>query len=190
MNIISELVPISPPSAKTWEIDQAAEAVAQGGGVDGDSMAWDPGQPDRSRQVESHRQDGVRAAARERTAGWLGHRHLIVVEEQRSGLADDELPDHGAHPAPVRAAGYAITATSLFTDPDMAKVYPYAKPFGDALANRLSPGRGRPTANDVIDIMAKHVNAVVVGDEKPEDGAKAMNQEVDDLRTDRGLITS
>jgi hypothetical protein len=36
--------------------------------------------------------------------------------------------------------------------------------------------------------MSKHVNAVIVGDEKPDEGARTMNQEVEDLRRERGLI--
>ncbi len=71
----------------------------------------------------------------------------------------------------------------------MAKVYPYAKPFGDALGIGYPWPRTADT-NEVVDIMAKHINSVVVGDEKPEDGARAMNKEVEDLRRDRGLITS
>ena len=44
--------------------------------------------------------------------------------------------------------------------------------------------------NEVVDIMAKHINSVIVGDETAEGGAKAMNQEVEDLRRERGLIKS
>jgi multiple sugar transport system substrate-binding protein len=187
MNIINGLVPVSPPAAKTWDIDQAAEAVAQGNVSM--EIQW-PGilagliDPEKSKVIGKMAFGpppvrgplggwgiAISSWSKNKEAAWLMMNYLTTLPIQRQ----------------YAARGYAITARSLFTDPDIAKVYPYAKPFGDALATGY-PWPRTPETNDVIDIMVKHVNAVVVGDEKPDDGAKAMAQEVDDLRRDRGMI--
>jgi multiple sugar transport system substrate-binding protein len=189
MNIISQLVPISPPSAKTWEIDQAAEAVAQGGVSM--EIQW-PGilagliDPQKSKVIGKMAFGpppvrgplggwgiAISSWSKNKEAAWLMMNYLTTVRIQRE----------------YAPKGYAITAKALFTDPDVAKVYPYAKPFGDALSIGYPWPRTADT-NEVIDIMAKHINAVIVGDEQYEEGAKAMNQEVEDLRRERGLITS
>jgi multiple sugar transport system substrate-binding protein len=189
MNIINQLVPISPPSAKTWEIDQAAEAVAQGGVSM--EIQW-PGilagliDPQKSKVIGKMAFGpppirgplggwgiAISSWSKNKEAAWLMMNYLTTERIQRE----------------YAPKGYAITAKSLFTDPDVAKVYPYAKPFGDALGIGYSWPRTADT-NEVVDIMAKHINSVIVGDEKPDDGAKAMNQEVEDLRRERGMITS
>jgi multiple sugar transport system substrate-binding protein len=189
MNIINDLVPISPPSAKTWEIDQAAEAVAQGGVSM--EIQW-PGilasliDPAKSKVIGKMAFGpppvrgplggwgiAISSWSKNKEAAWLMMNYLTTVRIQRE----------------YAPRGYAITAASLFQDPSMEKVYPYAKPFGQALGIGIAWPR-TADSQDVNTIMAKHVNAVVVGDEKPEDGAKAMNQEVEDLRRERGLIKS
>jgi multiple sugar transport system substrate-binding protein len=189
MEVIANLVPISPPSSKTWEIDQAAEAVAQG--VASMEIQW-PGilgglvDPQKSKVLGKmgYGAPPVRgplggwgiamsAHSKNKEPAWLMMNYLTTTRIQKQ----------------YAPKGYAITATALFQDPDIQKVYPYAKPFGDALAIGY-PWPRTPESNDVFTIMAKHVNAVVVGDEKPDDGARAMNQEVEDLRRERGFITS
>jgi multiple sugar transport system substrate-binding protein len=189
MNIISQLVPISPPSSKTWEIDQAAEAVAQG--QTSMEIQW-PGilagliDPAKSKVIGKMGFGpppvkgplggwgiAISSWSKNKEAAWLMMNYLTTPRIQR-----DYAP-----------RGYAITATALFQDPAMEKIYPYAKPFGDALKIGIAWPR-TPDSQEVFTIMAKHVNSVIVGDEKPEDGARAMNQEVEDLRRERGLIKS
>ena len=159
--------------------------------VDGNPVARHPGRTDRSAEVESHRQDGVRPATGARPAGRLGHRHLVVVQEQGSRVADDELPDHASgSSASTLPKGYAITAKALFTDPRSGQGLPVRQAIWRCAGHRLFAWPRTADTNEVVDIMAKHINSVVVGDEKPDDGAKAMNQEVEDLRRERGLIKS
>jgi multiple sugar transport system substrate-binding protein len=189
MNVMSQLVPISPPSAKTWGIDQAAESVAQGGVSM--EIQW-PGilagliDPQKSKVV------GKMAFGPPPVRGPLGGWGIAISSWSKNKEAAWLMMNYLTTPRIQREyapRGYAITAKALFTDPDVAKVYPYAKPFGDALGIGYPWPRTADT-NEVVDIMSKHINAVIVGDEKPDDGAKAMNQEVETLRRERGLITS
>jgi ABC-type glycerol-3-phosphate transport system substrate-binding protein len=187
MGVIADLVPISPPSSKTWEIDQAAEAVAQG--VTSMEIQW-PGilggltDPQKSKVLGKmgYGPPPVRgplggwgiamsAHSKNKEPAWLMMNYLTTPRIQKQ----------------YAPKGYAITAAGLFQDPEIQKIYPYAKPFGDAMAIG-SPWPRTPESNDVFTIMSKHVNAVIVGDEKPDEGARTMNQEVEDLRRERGLI--
>lgn len=189
MSVIADLVPVSPPSAKTWEIDQAAEAVAQG--TASMEIQW-PGilagliDPQKSMVL------GKMAFGPPPVRGPLGGWGIAISAHSKNKEPAWLLMNYLTTPRIQKQyapKGYAITATALFQDPAVEKVYPYAKPFGQALSIGY-PWPRTEESNDVFTIMAKHVNAVVVSDEKPDEGARAMNQEVEDLRRERGFITS
>lgn len=187
MQIIEQLVPISPPAAKTWDISQAAESVAQG--ITSMEIQW-PGILRGLIDPASSKVIGQMGYAPAPTRGPLGGWGIGISSYSQYKEAMWLLMNFLTQPRIQNAyapRGYAITAKALFDDPEMEQVYPYVKPFGQALANGVAWPR-TAESDDVFTIMVKHVNAVIVGEEKAEEGARAMNEEVLKLRQERGLI--
>ena len=188
MRTMVDLVPISPPAATTWDIVAASEAVAQG--VCSTEIQW-PGILASLQDPESpvYGQMGyatppgrgplggwgsaISAYSEHKEAAWLLMNYLTTPRIQKE----------------FAPKGYAITAQALFEDPEIIEVYPYAPAFGQALATGY-PWPRTQESNDVFTIMAKHINAAVVGEEEAEEAARAMNDEVLKLREERGMITS
>jgi multiple sugar transport system substrate-binding protein len=188
MQMMVSLVPISPPGAKTWDIVAASEAVAQG--ICSTEIQW-PGilaslndpkapvagkmgfAPPPGRGPLGGWGNAISAYSKHKEATWLLINYLTTTRIQKE----------------FAPKGYAITAQALFKDPDIQKIYPYAQAAGQAMANGV-PWPRTQESNDVFTIMVKHINAVVVGQEKAEDAARAMDAEVLKLRQERGMITS
>lgn len=188
MEIIAVKLPeISPPAAVSWDIVQAAEAVAQGacsmeiqwpgilGGlldassskvIDQMGFAAPPG----GTPLGGHG-IGVSNYSQNKDAAYLLSHYLVSPEIQRKYVSE----------------GYAITLSALFADPEVQAINPYLKTMGEAMAIGLSWPRTEET-NEVFDIMVKHINAAITKEEAVEAAVTQMNDEILQLRTERGYI--
>lgn len=188
MQTMVELVPISPPASTTWDIVAAAEAVAQG--VCSTEIQWpgvlgslnDPeapvyGQmayaPPPGRGPLGGWGSAISAYSENKEATWLLLNYLTTPRIQKE----------------YAPKGYAITAQALFADPEIQQIYPFAEAAGQAMATGY-PWPRTQDSNDVFTIMTKHINAVVVGEADPDEASHAMDEEVLELRQERGMITS
>lgn len=188
MQTIVDLVPISPPAASTWDIVAASEAVAQG--VCSTQIQWpgilgsltDPASP------VVGQMGFAPPPGRGPLGGWGGAISAYSEHKEATWLLLNYLttPRIQKEFAPK---SYAITAQALFEDPEIQRIYPYAPAAGQAMANGV-PWPRTQESNDVFTIMAKHVNAAVVGEASAADAARAMDEEVLALRQELGLITA
>ena len=187
MQMMVELAKIAPPAATTWDIVAAAEAVAQG--VCSTQIQWpgilgtllDPEAPVAGQMAYAPPPgrgplggwgSAISAYSANKEATWLLLNYLTTPRIQKE----------------YASKGYAITAEALFQDPDIQAIYPYAEAAGAAMATGY-PWPRTQESNDVFTIMTKHINAVVVGEEEPDAASVAMNEEVLQLRQERGMIT-
>ena len=60
--------------------------------------------------------------------------------------------------------------------------------MGDAMAIGLSWPRTEET-NEVFDIMVKHINGAITGEEAPDEATLLMNEEILELRRERGFVS-
>ena len=188
MEIMAVKLPeISPPAAISWDIVQAAEAVTQGtcsmeiqwpgilpGLIADDSpvngqmgFAAPPG----GTPLGGH---GIAVSnySQNKDAAYLLCHYLVSPEIQRQYVSE----------------GYAITLTDLFEDPEVQAINPYLKTMGDAMAIGLSWPRTEET-NEVFDIMVKHINGAITGEEAPDEATLLMNEEILELRRERGFVS-
>jgi len=187
MQMMTELAAIAPPAAATWDIVAAAEAVAQG--VCSTELQWpgvlgslnDPASPVYGQMAYGPPPgrgplggwgSAISAYSENKEATWLLMNYLTTPRIQKE----------------YAAKGYAITAQALFDDPEVQQIYPFAQAAGQAMASGV-PWPRTQESNDVFTIMAKHINAVVVGEAEPEEAPRAMDDEVLKLREERGMIT-
>ncbi|MEZ4679875.1 MAG: extracellular solute-binding protein [Caldilineaceae bacterium] len=187
MEIIAVKLPeISPPAAVTWDILQASEAVAQGacsmeiqwpGILNGLIVEDSPvlGQmgfstPPGGTPLGGHG-IGVSNYSQNKDAAYLLSHYLVSPEIQRQYVGE----------------GYAITLTDLFNDPEIQAINPYLKTMGEAMAIGLSWPRTEES-NEVFDIMIKHINGAITGEEAPAEATQMMNNEILELRKERGYI--
>ncbi|MFN8492545.1 MAG: extracellular solute-binding protein [Caldilineaceae bacterium] len=188
MEIIAVKLPeISPPSAVSWDIVQASEAVAQG--VCAMEIQW-PGILPGLIDPKSSKVIGQMGFAKPPGGTPLGGHGIGISNYSKNKDAAYLLANYLVSPEIQReyvGKGYAITLTELFEDPEIQKLSPYLKTMGEAMAIGLSWPRTEES-NEVFDIMVKHINGAITKQEKPDDAVVAMNKEIFDLRKQRGFI--
>jgi multiple sugar transport system substrate-binding protein len=188
MEIIAVKLPeISPPSAVSWDIVQASEAVAQG--ICSMEIQW-PGILPGLIDPKSSKVIGQMGFAAPPGGTPLGGHGIGVSNYSKNKDAAYLLANYLVSPEIQReyvGKGYAITMTELFADPEIQKLSPYLKTMGEAMAVGLSWPRTEES-NEVFDIMVKHINGAITKEEAPKDAVTAMNKEIFDLRKERGFI--
>ena len=187
MDIFAVQLPeVAPGAATTWDISQASEAVAQ----------W---QCSIEIQWPGILQSLVDPAAK--VAGQIGYAappggtalggHGVGVSNySKNKDAAYLLAAYTTAPEIQKefaGQGYAISWKSLFSDPDVQKVNPYVKPFGDALAAGIGWPKTEETPQ-VFDIMVKYISSAVTKEMKTKDALDAMNKEINALRKEKGFI--
>ena len=187
MDIFAVQLPeIAPAAATTWDISQASEAVAQGqcameiqwpGILQSlvDPKAKVAGQmgyaaPPGGTALGGHGL-GVSNYSKNKDAAYLFAAYTTAPEIQKE----------------FAGQGYAISWKALFDDPEVQKVNPYVKPFGDALAAGIGWPKTEETPQ-VFDIMVKYISSAVSKEMKTKDALDAMNKEINALRKEKGFI--
>jgi multiple sugar transport system substrate-binding protein len=189
MEIIAlQLTEIAPPAAVTWDIEQAAASVAQG--VCSMEIQW-PGILPSIIDASSSKVIGEMAFVTPPLGTPLGGHAIGVSNYSQNKDAAYLLSEYLVSPEIQRqyvSEGYAITLTELFEDPEVQETTPWIKSMGEAMAI----GHGWPRteeSNEVFDIMVKHINAAITKEEAPDAAVTQMNQEIYDLRQERGFIS-
>ena len=188
MEIMAVKLPeISPPAAISWDIVQAAEAVTQG--TCSMEIQWPGILP--GLIAEDSPVNGQMGFAAPPGGTPLGGHGIAVSNYSQNKDAAYLLCHYLVSPEIQRqyvSEGYAITLTDLFEDPEVQAINPYLKTMGDAMAIGLSWPRTEET-NEVFDIMVKHINAAITGEEAPDEATQLMNDEILELRQERGYVS-
>jgi multiple sugar transport system substrate-binding protein len=182
----TKLTEISPAAATTWDITQGSEAVAQGqcameiqwpGILQSlvDPKAKVAGQigyaaPPGGTALGGH---GIAVSnySKNKDAAYLFSAYTVAPEIQKQFAGD----------------GYAISWKALFDDPEVQKVNPYVKPFGDALAAGIGWPKTEETPQ-IFDIMVKYISSAVTKEMTTKQALDAMNKEMNALRKEKGFI--
>ncbi|MCD6574321.1 sugar ABC transporter substrate-binding protein [Candidatus Aerophobetes bacterium] len=190
LKFYKELSKYAPPGATTWTWDQVCTALQQH--IVAMSMLWDENygameDPTQSKVVGQIRYGPVPSYT-EKPISHYGGSSLFIPASSKKKIAA-YLFSQWATSKPVQLLGVgkgaSPTRRSIYTIPILRKMYP-----SFVATDKAAPVTGWrpriPEWDDMAEIMARELNAVLAANKDPEAALKVMATEIDKILTEAG----